>query len=215
MRIGIIGAGNVGLGLTKHLIPQGHTVMLSFNRAEKELRSKADAVGALSGTVREATEYGDLVVLATPWSATADALKLTGEPAKGKVLWDCTNVLKPDFSGLLIGTDNSGGEEVARLAPWATVVKAIPPFAELLHSPTTLIAGKLPTVWVCSDDDEARKLVSGLVSQIGANPVDAGPLRLARYVEPASMLLVHLAYMGGRGARIGVSFNQDQTGKQG
>ncbi|WP_042875718.1 hypothetical protein [Cupriavidus necator] len=43
------------------------------------------------------------------------------------------------MSGLLVGTDTSGAEEIARLAPWATVVKAIPPFAELLHSPSMLI----------------------------------------------------------------------------
>jgi predicted dinucleotide-binding enzyme len=120
----------------------------------------------------------------------------------GKILWDCTNALKPDMSGLMIGTTTSGGEEVAKLAPWAKVVKAIPPFAELLQSPSTLIHGERPAVFICGDDADARNQVAQLVEDIDAAPVDCGPLALARYAEPAGMLLVQLAYMQGFGSRI-------------
>lgn len=129
MKIGIIGAGNVGAGLTKHLVPNGHTVMLSFSSDLEK---------------------------ATPWTVTGDALKQVGKAPQKKILWDCTNVLKPDMSGLLIGTTSSSGEEVAKLAPWAKVVKAIPPFAEVMHSPSMLIDGKRASVFVCGDDGDAR-----------------------------------------------------------
>jgi 8-hydroxy-5-deazaflavin:NADPH oxidoreductase len=109
------------------------------------------------------------------------------------------------MSGLLVGTTTSGGEEVARLAPWAKVVKAIPPFAEVLHSPSMLIDGDRASVFVCGDDSEARSVVAKLVYEIGAEPVNAGPLTLARYTEPACMFLVQLAYAQGLGARIGFS----------
>jgi predicted dinucleotide-binding enzyme len=125
--------------------------------------------------------------------------------SSNKILWDCTNALKPDMTGLLIGTTTSGGEEVAKLAPWAKVVKAIPPFAELLHSSSTSIGGQKSGVFVCGDDGGAKDVVQHLVGDIGATAIDAGPLALARYTEPAGMLLVQLAYTGGFGARIGLA----------
>ncbi|HLH18350.1 MAG TPA: NAD(P)-binding domain-containing protein [Bryobacteraceae bacterium] len=209
MKIGIIGAGNLGTGLAKRLQPAGHSVMLSFSRDAAKLRSAADSLGAQTGTPADAAEFADIVILATPWSATGEALRQAGKPTGTKVLWDCTNTLKADMSGLQIGTTTSGGEEVAKLARWARVVKAIPPFAEVLHSSSTLIGGRRPGVFVCGDDAEARAAVSRLVSEIGGEPVDAGPLQLARYTEPAAMLLVQLAYMRGFGARIGLTLAYD------
>ncbi|TKC88813.1 hypothetical protein FAZ69_13810 [Trinickia terrae] len=209
MKIGIIGAGNVGTGLAKHLVPQGHSVMLSFSLDMERLRAEAHALGASVGSVAEAVRFADIAVLAAPWGAVSDALAQAGNVAQKKILWDCTNALKPDMSGLVIGTHTSGAEEVARLAPWATVVKAIPPFAQTLHSPSTLIGGHRPAVFVCGDDSDARAAVAGLVAEIGAEPVDAGPLALARYTEPAGMLLVQLAYVRGFGTRIGLSLLRD------
>src|SRR5207244_1249 len=134
-----------------------------------------------AGTPAEAAEFADIVVLATPWDATPEALRQAGKPASNKILWDCTNALKPDMSGLQIGTTTSGGEEVAKIARWARVVKAIPPFAEVLHSSSTLVGGTRTVVFVCGDDREARAIIAGLVSDIGGEPIDAGPLQLARY----------------------------------
>jgi 8-hydroxy-5-deazaflavin:NADPH oxidoreductase len=205
MNIGMIGAGNLGTGLTKHLVPNGHAVMLSFSKDMERLKSSADSLGARTGTPAQAVDFADLVVLATPWAATAEALQQIGKVSKSKILWDCTNALKPDMSGLLLGTTTSGGEEVAKLAPWAKVVKAIPPFAEVLHSQSMLIDGTRAAVFICGDDAEARGVVARLVEDIGGAPVDAGPLSLARYTEPACMLLVQLAYMQGLGARIGLT----------
>ena len=138
MNIGIIGAGNLGTGLAKRLIGSGHSVMLSFRRDPERLKATARSLGAQACTSAETVDFAEVVCLATPWMATAEALKQAGKPAKNKILWDCTNASKPDMSGLVIGTTTSGGEEVAKLATWATVVKAIPPFTELLHLPNKL-----------------------------------------------------------------------------
>ena len=211
MKIGIIGAGHVGTGLTKHLVPKGHSVMLSFHKDAEQLKNTAAAFGVRAGTVAEAVQFGDVVVLATPWVATAEALGQVGQHPKKKILWDCTNTLKPDMSGLQIGTTTSGAEEVAKLAPWARVVKAIPPFAEVMHSASMLVDGRSPIVFVCSDDAQARTVVTKLVDEIGAEPFEAGPLALARYTEPAGMLLVQLAYAQGLGARIGLSLIREKA----
>lgn len=210
MKIGIIGAGNVGTGLAKHLVPSGHSVMLSFSLDMERLGTTAAALGASVGTVAEAVQFADVIALATPWTAAGDALAQAGEVSQKKILWDCTNALKPDMSGLLVGTTTSGAEEVARLAPWATVVKAIPPFAEMMHSPSMLIGASRAAVFVCSDESDARAVVARLIRDIGAEPVDAGPLVLARYAEPAAMLLVQLAYARGFGTRIGLSLLRER-----
>jgi predicted dinucleotide-binding enzyme len=206
MRIGIIGAGNVGTGLGKWLAASGHDIVVSFARSADKVADAARTIGggARPGTVIEAATFGEVSILATPWSATEEAIEQARAGLVGKILWDATNALRPDLSGLAIGTTTSGGEEVARLATGARVVKAIPPFAEALHGDSLAVGGTLPSVFVCGDDAEARRVVAGLVEQTGADAVDAGPLALARYTEPAGMLLVQLAYVQGMGTDLGL-----------
>ena len=213
MNIGIIGAGNVGTGIGKRLAAKGHQVLVSFARTQDKLDAAAQAIGggARSGSPADAARFGEVVIVATPWGVTLDAVQGAGGELVGKVVWDTTNPLKADMSGLEIGTTTSAGEEIARAVPGARVVKAVPPFAEVLHSSTTEIGGGQPGVFVCGDDAEARKLVLGLVAEIGADGVDAGPLMLARYTEPLGMLLVQLAYVQGFGARIGASLLREPT----
>lgn len=169
------------------------------------MKKVAESLGAKTGSVDEAVAFAEIVVLATPYSASADALKRARDPASGKILWDCTTPLKPDFSGLLIGTTTSAAEEVAHIAPWARVVKAVPPFAEVLHSDDMNVGGGPPGVFVCGDDQQACESVATLIKDIGAEPTLTGPLVYSRFIEPANMLLVALAYRNGFGPRIGLS----------
>lgn len=205
MNIGIIGAGNVGTGLAKRLVPKRHEVMLSHSRDVAKLKGAAASLGATAGSVAQAAAFAEVIVLATPYTASVDALRQAESPASGEILWDCTTPLKPDFSGLLIGTTTSAGEEVANIAPWARVVKAVPPFAEVLHSDNMNIGGGPPGVFVCGDDRDARECIAKLIQDIGAEPILAGPLEYSRFIEPANMLLVALAYRSGYGPRIGLS----------
>jgi len=213
MKIGIIGAGNVGTGLGKRLAAKGHDIVVSFARDPEKVREAATMIGgcARAGTPQDAASHGDIVILATPWAVTLDTVRGVARALAGKIVWDATNALKPDMSGLAIGTTTSGGEEVAKAAPAAKVVKAIPPFAEVLHSPSTHIGGGRPGVFVCGDDAAARNVVLNLLNAVDADGVDAGPLTLARYTEPAGMLLAQLAYAQGMGARIGLSLRRDVT----
>lgn len=211
MRIGIIGAGNIGTGIGKRLAKRGHEVVVSFSRSQEALDQAAAAIGggARTGSVTEAGGHGEVVVLATPWAVTLEAVREAAPALDGRVVWDCTNPLLPDMSGLALGTTTSGGEQVAAAAPGARVVKAVPPFAELLHAPSAEIDDSKSSVFVCGDDAAARRLVAGLVAEIGADSVDSGPLKLARYTEPLGMLLVQLAYAQGMGPRIGAKLLRD------
>ena len=207
MKIGVIGAGNVGTAIAKRLVPRGHQVMLSYSRDLGQLQAKADAFGATVGTPAEAARFADVVAISVPWSSIDDALEKAGD-LTGKLVWDCTNALRPDLSGLAIGTTTSAGEVIQQRVPGAKVVKAIPPFAELLHSDDPTLKGTPAGVFVCGNDVAAKAAISELVAQLPAAIVDAGPLENARYVEPAGFLLVRLAYGLGLGPRIGISLTR-------
>ncbi len=203
MHIGIIGAGNVGAALGRRWRAAGHDVMFGVRdpRAGKvqhllgELGSRAFA-----GTVADAAAFGEIVVLATPFDATEQALRQAGSLA-GKVIVDCTNPLKPDLSGLSIGHTTSGAEAVARWAPEAKVVKAL----------NTTGAGNMldprygneaAAMFICGDDSEAKAVVAALLADLGFDVVDAGPLTQARLLEPLAMLWISLAYARGLGPDI-------------
>jgi predicted dinucleotide-binding enzyme len=204
MKIGIIGGGNVGAALAKGLGEAGHQIMLSFNKDQKELEATARKYGARTGTPAEAVSFGEVVALAVPWSVVELALRQAGS-LEGKILWDCTNALTADFTGLAVGTTTSGGEIVAQLAKGARVVKAIPPSAALLLSDQPTIGGEPVAALVCADDAAAKAVVSELVKALPSRPVDFGPLSNARFAEPAMMVIVRLAFGLNRGWRLGLA----------
>jgi predicted dinucleotide-binding enzyme len=184
---------------------KGHAVLFSFAKDQGKLRAAADAAGpnARTGTPAEAVAFGDVTLLAVPWGAVPEALKAAG-PVAGKVLFSCVNCLKPDFSGLEVGTTTSAAEEIARLAPGARVVEAIPPMAQILAADSRRPGGQQLSTFYCGDDAGAKASVAKLLADLDLDPVDAGPLTSARYIEPAGMLVVQVAYGMGLGPNIGM-----------
>src|SRR4051812_30335171 len=123
MRIGIIGAGNVGSSIARAAQSAGHDVVLTATDADKA-RQVAESVGGSTadGNAQLARE-ADLVVLAVPWGAVpAIAGEISGG-VDGKVIIDATNPIKADFSGLDT-TTTSGAEQVQQMLRGASVVKA-------------------------------------------------------------------------------------------
>jgi predicted dinucleotide-binding enzyme len=193
LKLGIIGAGSLGSALGERYAERGHTVMFgggaSAHDAAVRLRAKV-------GSNAEAAAFADVVILAVPFAAVDAALADAG-PLRGRVLWSCVNALKPDYTGLAIGFDNSAAEEVARRAEGARVVAAVPPFASAIaNGPLCYDRDLEPTVFICGDDRAAKRIVETLVQELGAHPVDAGSLKAARLTEPAMMLAVSIAYSG-------------------
>jgi len=193
MRIAIIGAGALGTAIARGLLESGHDIVFGGGASAHEAAARLDVVASSNA---QASASCDVVALAVPFSAIDSALAEMG-PLDGTVLWSCVNALTPDLSGLAVGFDTSAAEEVARRARGARVVSAIPPFAEALANGDLIYdQGLCPSVFVCGDDDQAKALVEALLGDLGAHPVDAGPLTSARLIEPAMMLLVRLAYAG-------------------
>jgi len=192
MKIAIIGAGNVGRALggawrTAHDVTYG-------------VRSPDDAkhadLGAPVATNEAAVAASDVVALCTPWQGTQQAVTSCGD-LTGKVLIDCTNPLTPDFSALEVGHTTSGAEQVAAWAPGARVCKAMNQIgAPMMDHPQLPSA---PVMFICGDDDAAKRVTGELVTQLGFETVDAGDLTLARLLEPYALIWIHLALRRGFG----------------
>jgi 8-hydroxy-5-deazaflavin:NADPH oxidoreductase len=200
MKIGIIGGGNMASGLGKFWAKNGHELMFSFSRSEQKLKDLAASVSATAqvGTPAEAVAFADVVLLAVPWAAVPEALQAAGS-LSGKILFSCVNALKPDMSGMAAGTTTSAAEEISKLAPGARVVEGLPLFAEVLQSGTTDFNGEEATVFYCGDDAEAKAVVAGLLEETRVEAIDVGALSTARYIEPAMMVLIQLAYVQQKG----------------
>jgi 8-hydroxy-5-deazaflavin:NADPH oxidoreductase len=201
MRIGIIGTGNMGGVLARLFAQRGHQVFIGSRDPAKAKAIAGDLPGQASGgSIREAAEHGEAVLLAVHHAAMPEALKAAG-PLAGKILMDCTNPLTPDFMGLTVGYNSSGAEEIQAIVPQAKVVKIFNHnFSQALSQPRR---GDVDSVAIyCGDDDAAKQKVAALAKELGFDPVDLGPLRHARYLEPLAELVIQLAYAQGHGNRI-------------
>jgi predicted dinucleotide-binding enzyme len=200
MNIGIIGAGNVGGALGRQWVAAGHKVKFGArNPSKPEVGQLLQACGngASAGPVREAAQFGEVVALTTPFPATQATIEEAGD-LTGRIVIDCTNPLKPDLSGLTIGYDSSAGEQVARWAKGARVVKCFNTTGANNMDNSSYPDGQ-PVMFCCGDDAAAKQIVTELGEEVGFEMIDAGPLEIARLLEPAAMLWIHLAYKGGLG----------------
>jgi predicted dinucleotide-binding enzyme len=202
VNIAIIGAGRVGAALGTRWAVAGHQVMYGARRPDdpKIVTLLEGTPNGRAGSVAQAAAFGDVVVLATPWSATESAIRAAGNLA-GKVVIDVTNPLNETFSGLTVGHTSSGGEMVAGWAKGAKIVKTLNSTGS--NNMLDPKYGKdAVSMFVCSDDAAAKATVSELVKALGFDVVDAGPLASARLLEPLAMLWISLAYAWGQGTDI-------------
>jgi predicted dinucleotide-binding enzyme len=190
MDIVIVGAGNVGQALAKGWLRENHRVTLAVRDVGKPELAPLKAAGAQVVAAAGAASAGDVIVLTVPWPAVSESIAALG-PVAGKILIDATNPLTPDYA-LAVGHDDSAGETVARLARGARVVKAFNTTGFGNMADSRYATGKL-VMLVAGDDAEAKRLVLGLASDLGFDPVDAGPLRMSRYLEPMAMVWIKLA----------------------
>ncbi len=134
----------------------------------------------------------EIIVLAVPWGAVPDAVKSLGALA-GKTLVDATNPLTPGFE-LALGYTDSAAESVARLAPGAHVVKAFNTTGAENMAGAHEFKVK-PMMPVASDDAGAKAKVMQLASDLGFEPIDAGPLTAARLLESLAVFWIKQAYV--------------------
>jgi predicted dinucleotide-binding enzyme len=209
MRIGILGSGLMGGKLGTIFARAGHEVVFSYSHSKAKLEKLArDAGGqARAGPPAEAAKDADALLLAVHWSRVDDVLKKAGD-LSGKVIVTCSLPMNADDTGLVIANTSSGAEKLAKKKPKAHVVSAfgtVP--SEVLFSVFERKGtGPQPSIVYCGENAKAKKVAAQLISDAGFEPIDAGPLRIARYTEPFTLLVAQLAYEGDRGPAMAYRF---------
>jgi len=206
MRIGILGSGLMGSKLGTIFARAGHEVVFSYSHSPRKLQRLArEARGrARAGTPREAASNADALLLAVHWSRVDDVLKQAGSVA-GKVIVTCSLPMSADDSRLVVARTSSGAEALARKARKAKVVSAfgtVPSEVFFDVFAAKRRRRRRPSLLYCGDDQAAKGVAARLIRDVGFEPVDSGPLRIARYLEPFTMAMAQLAYEGDEGPRI-------------
>lgn len=178
MRIGIIGAGNIGATTARLFANAGHDVAISNSRGPASLQSLIDEIGprARAMTVDDAARFGDVVVLAVPWRRP-EALP-TPQAVEGKIVVDAMNPYG-EGGGLENLQGLTSSEHTRRRLPGARLVKAFNTmwFKHLAaNGRKALPVSQRYAIFVAGDDEEAKQVVMKLVEEIGFGPVDTGSL---------------------------------------
>jgi hypothetical protein len=189
----------------------GHEVVFSYAHHRdklEELARKAEG-NARAGTPREAAQEADALLLAVHWSRMDDVLNQAGD-LSGKTIVSCSLPMNDDDTALVVAHTSSGAEELAKRIPKARFVSAfntVPSEVlfgvfEARHKDTR------PSLVYCGDDASGKEIAAELIRDVGFEPVDAGPLRIARYTEPFALLVAQLAYEGEEGPELAYRFER-------
>jgi 8-hydroxy-5-deazaflavin:NADPH oxidoreductase len=192
MKVGILGSGSVAQFLGAGFLKHGHDVMLGSREPSKLQDWVAQHRKAEVGSNADAAFFGEVLVLAVKGMAAAEALRLAGAAnLGGKTVIDTTNPIAnaPPVHGVLsyfTSLNESLMERLQHEFPDVRFVKAFnsvggplmvdPPFKER------------PTMFLCGNDDAAKKTVAGILEQFGWEPADMGRVEAARAIEPLCIL---------------------------
>ncbi|HET9364040.1 MAG TPA: NADPH-dependent F420 reductase [Candidatus Angelobacter sp.] len=198
MKIGILGAGNIGATATRLFIAAGHEVAISNSRGPESLKHLAQELGsrAQAMTIDDAARFGEVVLLAVPWRSP-EALPHP-DRLRGKIVIDAMNPYRPDGGFYDLGSSTSS-EEVLKRIPGARLVKA---FNTIYY---VHLAGRgrkdLPTderhtIYVAGDDAEAKQVVSRLIEEIGFAAIDTGSLREGGRMQQPDSPIYNQTYNG-------------------
>jgi len=211
MRIGILGSGLMGAKLGTIFARAGHEVVFSYARSERKLQRLARQAGgkARAGTPREAAQGADAVLLAVHWLRLDEVLKQAGDLSR-KVVITCSLPMNKDNTALVVGTTSSGAEQLARRLPRARIAAAFNTVPSEAFFPVRAAKrrAKRPHVVCYGDDARAKQVAARLIRDVGFEPLDAGPLRIARYAEPFALLVAQLAYEGRGGPELAYRFER-------
>lgn len=193
-KVGVIGSGVVGQTLGRGFLTHGFDVMIGSRDPGNLTRWVAQTSGrGQTGTDEETARFGEIIVLAVKGLAAEEVVKRVG-PASfaGKLVIDTTNPIadEPPLNGVLrffTTLEESLMERLQRLAPEAKLVKAFDSVGNALMVNPVLADGK-PTMFICGNDDGAKKTVSGMLDRFGWETADMGSVEAARAIEPLCML---------------------------
>ncbi len=193
MKVGVLGSGGVAQTLAAGFLKHGHAVTIGSRTPQKLADWASKNQGIRTGTFAEAARFGEMVVLAVKGDAAADALRLAGaKNLAGKPVMDACNPIAdaPPVHGVLqfyTTPTESLMEQLQREFTEAHFVKAFNSVGSALMVNPHFADGK-PTMFVCGNNDAAKKTVVGICDQFGWETADMGSVEAARAIEPLCML---------------------------
>jgi predicted dinucleotide-binding enzyme len=193
MKVGIFGSGAVAKSLAAGFMEHGHVVMLGTRNPSKLEDWDWKNRGGIVGSFAETARFGEALVLAVKGSAATDVLRAAGTTnLAGKTVIDTTNPIgdSPPVNGVLrffTTLDESLMERLQREFPAASFVKAFNSVghAQMVHPK---FKGGKPTMFICGNEEAAKKAVTGILDQFGWEIADMGKAEAARAIEPLCML---------------------------
>ena len=193
MKIGVLGSGDVATTLASGFLKHGHQVVLGSRTPEKLKDWAAANPKGKTGNFADAAAFGEVVVLAVKGTAAWEALRRAGETnLAGKVVIDACNPITdaPPRNGVLqffTSTNESLMEQLQKQFVDAHLVKAFNSVgAPFMVNPD--FEGGKPTMFICGNDEDAKKTVGGILDQFGWETADMGGAESARAIEPLCML---------------------------
>ena len=190
LKIGVIGSGRIGGTLGGVWVKAGHEVMFSSLDLEQDKALAARLGGkARAGTTREAAAFGDVILLAVPYSAVPSVGKDVGALLKGKVVIDASNpIVARDGEIASWAREKGAGYASAELLPGARIVRAFNAVGYATMGGASQRQGERYGMPIAGDDADAIAVASRLVREIGYEPVVVGPLAMGKHLIPGTPL---------------------------
>jgi predicted dinucleotide-binding enzyme len=202
MKIGVLGTGAVGQTLGKAFVTLGNEVKLGSRSASNEKAvawAKEVGPAGSAATFSEAVSFGQMVVLATLGAAAEGIVKEVGpDKFQGKTVIDTTNPLdhSSGMPKLSVGHTDSLGERIQRILVGAHVVKAFNTVGNP-HMFRPSFPGGPPDMFICGDNNQAKKEVEDILKDFGWGAVDLGGIESCRYLEPMCLAWVMYGIQSG------------------
>jgi 8-hydroxy-5-deazaflavin:NADPH oxidoreductase len=197
--IAVIGAtGNMGTAISKSISKGNYRLLLLANDLTKTQALAKEIQGInpsadveAIGCAVDAGWEADIIIMAVPFHAEKEIAERIKEVANQKIVISITNPLNGTYDSLVTASDTSAAEELQKILPHSKVIKAFnTTFAADFYSP--IIDGKTVDAFIAGDDEDALKIVAGLVGVAGFNPIVAGDLSVSRTLENMQLLLIRL-----------------------
>jgi len=191
-KIGVLGSGQVAQVLAKGFLDNGYEVSVGTSNASKLAEWKGKNASAKILSFEESATFGEVLILAIKGKAAESLINSLAPLLAGKIIMDTTNPIdeKPPINGVLqyfTSMNESLMERLQKIAPQAHFVKAFNSVGSSYMVNPSFPDGK-PTMFICGNNDEAKKEVALIINSFGWETLDFGKVESARAIEPLCML---------------------------
>jgi predicted dinucleotide-binding enzyme len=184
--------------LAAQWVRAGHEVLIG-GRTPDKAAALAERIGARAGTLAQAAEFGEAVLLAVRRQGLEETLQQAGAPdgsLAGTTIIDCGNAVDTSDFSLVTWEGKSLAERAQALAPGSHLVKAFNLCHAKVWEMTPPVFGGRPLAVPFAGDDEGKQITHLLIKDLGCEPLDAGDLRQARHLEAMAIVIIRLLFSG-------------------